>query len=146
MALETNELYSEATRDDQLRLFPHDAGVRPKAFAAVSGGATLPQGTPCAFNTSTGLWVVWTQGGTNGTAVISGIIMEEATINDSGSNNTETLVNVMILGELHRDDVNTAAIRAVLGGTPTEGNLDTALRAATMREKGLHVQGIDQVQ
>ncbi len=146
MALETNELYNSNTQGDQLRLYPADAGIRPKMFAAVTGGATLVQGTPVAFNTSTNLWVVFEQGGSNGTNVISGILMEGGAINDSGSDNTETLLNVMVAGRLHRDDVNTAAIRALLGGSPTEGNIDTALRAASMREKNMHVEGLDQVQ
>lgn len=147
MALETNELYNENTKGDQLRLYPTSpGGTRPKNFAAVTGGAALVQGVPVAFNTSTSLWGVWTQAGTNGTAVISGILMEDGTLNDSGSNNTETLLQVMVLGQLHRDDINTAAIRALCGGSPTEGNLDTVLTAASMREKGLLTEGIAGVQ
>lgn len=146
MALQANELYSENTRGDQLRLFPAPAGIKPKDFAAVSGGATLVQGVPVAFNTSTSLWGVWTQGGTNGTNVISGILMEGITLDDSGGTDLEVLGNVMILGELHRDDINTAAIRALCGGSPSEANLDAALAAATMREKGLIVEGLAGVQ
>lgn len=146
MALETNELFSKVTVGDQLRLFPANGGNKPINLAAVSGGASLVQGVPLAYNTSTDTWGVWTQGGLNGSGVISAILMEDATVNDSGSNDTETIAVVMILGELHRDDINTAAIRALCGGSPTEANLDTALRAATMREKGLHVQGLTLVQ
>lgn len=147
MALETNELYNEQTRDDQKRLFPDaNVGVRPRMLVAVSGGASLLQGTPLAVHTTTGLWHVYTQGGANGLGTISGILMEDITINDSGSNNTETLAQVMLGGRLHRDDVNTAEIRALLNGSPSEANLDAALRAPTMREKGLHVEGLDLVQ
>jgi hypothetical protein len=142
MALETNELYSSNTAEDQLRLFPADHGIMPKTFDAVAGGASLVQGVPVSFNTSTSLWEVFTQGGTNGTNVISGILMEPITLDDSGGDDNEVLGNVMILGVMHRDDINTAAIRALCGGSPTEGNLDTALGAATMREKGLIVEGL----
>lgn len=145
MTLETNELYKEASRNDDIRLFPAEGGVVPRMFAAVSGGATYPKGTPVAFNTSTSKWVVFAQGGANGVGTISGILFEEITVNDSGSDDTETLANVMILGRLHRNDVNTAAIRALLTST-SEAQLDTALRAPSMREKGLHTEGLSLVQ
>jgi len=48
----------------------------------------------------------------------------------------------MLEGEIHRDDVNTAAIRAVLGGSASEANVDTALKAQTLRDAGITVRGL----
>ena len=143
MTLGTNELYSENSRGDQLRMFPHDHGVMPKNFSAVSGGASLVQGVPVAYNSSTGRWGVWTQGGSNGTSVLAGFLMEDVTLNDSGSDDTEVIAQVLLLGVVHRDDINTAAIRALCGGSPSEANLDAAMLADAVREKGLIIEGLD---
>lgn len=133
MALETNELYVSTSQGPWPRIVPSRDGIVPVAFTAVSGGLTIPGQTPIPIvrNSSTGEWTVYTQGGTNGEGTIKGFLYEEeeVTLNDSGSDDTETLLNVMIAGTIHRDDVNTAAIRALLLGSPTEGNLDTALGA-----------------
>ena len=133
MALGTNELYVDATQGPWPRIIPSDGGIQPKAFDAVTGGLTIPAQTPVlvVHNTSTGFWELYTQGGANGTALIKGFLYEheETTLDDAGVGNTETLLNVMFAGTIHRDDINTAAILALLGGSPTEGNLDTALAA-----------------
>jgi hypothetical protein len=146
MALETNELYNSNTQGDQIRIFPEQNGVAPKDFAAVSGGALLLAGTPVVIHTTSLLWGVYDQGATAGQGIVGGILMDDTEINDSGVSDTETLANVMILGKLHRDDINTAAIRALLTGSPSEAQLDVALQAPTMRQKGLIVEGLAGVQ
>ena len=107
--------------------------ILPKTLA--SGSGTLARLTPVAFNTSTNFWVVWDADGPNGTDVISGFLNEEVTLD--GSN--ELIANVILAGVIHRDAVPVPSAE-------TQNDLDTALKAATLREKGLFVQGLDAVQ
>ena len=44
--------------------------------------------------------------------------------------------------DIHRDDINTATIRAVLGGSPSANELDTALKDPELRKLGIHVRGL----
>lgn len=143
MALETNELYATKAQKDFPRLVPGPDGVLPKLFKAVSGGKLLPNGTPVAKATAGNVWEAYDQGGSGtGTNVVMGILFEREglQVNDSGVSNTEKMGNVLLFGTIHRDDVNTAAIRAVLSGSPSEANLDAAL--AALRDKGIMVQGL----
>ena len=48
----------------------------------------------------------------------------------------------MVNGEAHRDDINTAALRALLGGSPSEAELDTALRSQKLRGINLDIRGL----
>lgn len=133
MTLATNEQYATESQGPFPRLVPAPDSVVPRAFKAVAGGATLLNGTPVVRSTATGLWGVYVQGGANGTGTIKGFIYMPGTddikINDSAVSDTEQLLSVMIRGTLHQDDVNTAAIRALLGSSPTEANIKTALGA-----------------
>lgn len=56
----------------------------------------------------------------------------------------ESLGVVMFRGEVYRHDVNTATIRAVLVGSPSEAELDAALVGGrpTLRELGIDVRGV----
>jgi hypothetical protein len=108
--------------------------------------ATLPVGTPLAWNTSTASWTAFTQGGSNGSNVIAGFVAhDEVTVDDTD----DVQVVVMLEGQVHRDHINTAAIRAALllasGAAVSEAQLDTALKASTLRDKGLYVQGLAEV-
>lgn len=57
----------------------------------------------------------------------------------------EVQATIMIDGEVHRDDVNTAALRALMGGSPSEAEVDTALRSQELRKLGLNIRGLTQV-
>ena len=50
--------------------------------------------------------------------------------------------DIMLEGEIHRDDVNTVAIRALLTGSISEAELDTKLKSTKLRELSLHVRGL----
>ena len=129
MALNANEQFASTSVDAKLRV--EALTIQPKKFAAGSG--TLAQLTPVAFNTSTNQWVVWATGGANGTGTISGFVWaDEITLNASD----EVLGNVLLQGKVHYDDI------VVTGGT--EGQLQTALRVAGLREKGIIIQGLTQ--
>ena len=144
MALQSNELLSSTTRAPSLRLSPSENGVRIKQFATSAGAEELVVGVPVVFNTSTAKWQVYDQGGTNDTGVIRGFVFP---LPVQLSATDEVLGNVLIYGAVHRDDVNTAAIRALLIGSPTEANIDTALRinSPSLRELGIDVDGLTQV-
>lgn len=135
MALQTNELYNERDFPQSIRMVVKDNTVADLA----AGTALLPIGTPMAKNSSTGFWVPFTQGGSNGTNVVRAFIAHATVQLKAGG---EVKGVLMLTGEIHRDDVNTAAIRAVLGGGPTEGNVDTVLSADGLRDAGIIVRGI----
>lgn len=141
MALESNELFSTTSRVPHPRLQAEK--TKPVDIQTSAGAELLPIGTPMAFDTGTNLWTQYDQAGMNGENVISGILYGEA-IQLSASD--EVQGTVLIVGEVDRDDINTAAIRAVLAGSPSEAQLDTALRAASLREKGIIVRNLTQVQ
>ena len=46
---------------------------------------------------------------------------------------------------MHRDDINTSAMRAVLGGSPSANELDAALRDVELRKLGLFIVGLSGV-
>lgn len=52
---------------------------------------------------------------------------------------------IQLSGEIHRDDVNTEDVRDVLSNSPSEAELDTALRDPDLRAAGIHVRGLTNV-
>jgi len=52
--------------------------------------------------------------------------------------------DVMLAGEVHRDDINTAAIRALCTGSISEAEMDIRLKDG-LRELSLHVRGLADV-
>ena len=141
MALETNELF--ASRDFSGR--PRMVVERNKVgtIGPQNAAVDLPVGTPVAWNTSTSQWDTLTQGGGNGTAVIAGFIAHLVVSTDATD---DVQAIIMLAGEVHRDDINTAAIRTVLqtgsGAAISEAQLDVLLKAATLRDKGITVRGL----
>lgn len=78
----------------------------------------------------------------NNTEKIAGFVAHDSVQLLAGG---EVLGVVQLFGEVHRDDVNTAAIRALLSGSPSEAELDTALKQADLRMKGLLIRGLADV-
>ncbi len=76
----------------------------------------------------------------NGTNII------RAFVGDEGGRQTDATDEVQVLlfkaGTVHRDDVNNAAILLVLGGSTTEGELDTALVKQSVRDVGIDIQAL----
>jgi len=140
MALNTNELYSDNTNTDRIRIQPHADGVAVCTVDGISGAPTLLQGLPMGQITATGLWVPWDVDAVDGSQIIAGFIWDHDGVATHATN--EVQCNMMKAGVIHRDDVNTATMRALLPNTPTEGELDTALKATTLRQFGLIVQGL----
>lgn len=76
----------------------------------------------------------------NETNVIRGFVYD-AEVQLSGTGEVHGLA--LILGEVYSSDVNTVAIRAVLGGSPSAGEINTALAAldpARILVRGLNTQ------
>lgn len=112
-------------------------------LAAQTGAPLLPRATPLAWDTAAGMWTVFTQGGSNGTDAIRGFVDDDDGVQSHGANEVQVLV--ALEGDLSRDAINTTAIRAVLGGSPTEANVDTALRASLLRELGFQIKDLSGV-
>lgn len=75
-----------------------------------------------------------------GTDQIRGFVADVGGVQTSATGDVQAVI--MLEGEIHRDDVNTEAIRDVLGGSPSEGELDVALKSPRLRELSLHVRGL----
>lgn len=146
MALADNELFASRDFAGSIRMVVERDKVGTLAAStdddADGVALELPQGTPMAFNTSTNLWVPFTQGGANGSAVVRAFLAEKVVLDLTG----EVQAVLMLEGEVHRDDINTAAIRAAIedatGAAVSEAQLDAALKAQLLRELSLHVRGL----
>lgn len=144
MALEKIELFGgPATKPVTPRL----NASRLKVVVLAVGSALLPVGTPIAYDTSTNTWKPYVQGGMNESNVIRAFIYERPVqLSGTGEQHGVALIG----GEVYASDVNTAAIRAVLGGSPSEANIQTALRTnngagPTLRELNIDVRGLSQI-
>ena len=134
MAYTTNELASQGS-DLGPNLRVDAKTILPKTLSNVAGGPTLPVLTPMAFNTSTNKWVVWTNGGLNGAGTISGFLWPDQSVLDATN---DVVAQMLMEGRVHHDDV------PVPSGE-TQGNLTTALKGVTLRQKGIYIVGIDAV-
>lgn len=141
MALQSRELFAGPT---SIPVKPRMHAEKVAVLKLAAGSALLPLGTPLAKNSSTGFWVPFVQGGMNDTANIRAFVYDAPVqLNASG----EVLAVALVTGEVYEADVNTAEIRAVLGGSPSEANVQTALAAGTptLRELGIFVRGLGTV-
>lgn len=77
----------------------------------------------------------------NDTNVIRGFLYEEPAQLVSGG---ELLAIALVMGEVVAHDVNSAVIRAVLGGSPSQGDVEAALVGGkpSLRELGILVRGL----
>lgn len=141
MALQNRELYGGPTDIAQT---PRMHAKHLQVVKMAAGTALLPVGTPLVRNSSTGFWEPFTQGGTNDTATIRAFVYESTVQLLAGG---EVLALALTHGEVYEADVNTAAIRAVLGGSASEANVQTALASGTptLRELGIVVRGLTTV-
>jgi|GEM_PF-2072782 len=147
MALGTNELFASRDFSGRPRMVVERNKVATIDGGGVDAAATLPVGSPLAFDTSVGGWVPYTQGGSNGSGVIAGFVAHQAVTVDATD---DVQATVMLAGEVHADDINTAAIRAAValasGAGVTAGDLTAALKLSALRDKNLHVRGLSVVQ
>lgn len=138
MTLSTNELFSSNAQTAPPRIFPTaETGMLNQKFATLAGGPTLAVGEALAFNTSTGLWVPWTNSGSNGTGTVRAFVYP---VPITLSATAEVLGWMMIGGIIHADDMKDHA-----DGT-SSSNLRTAVKTPpsgpSLRENGIIVQGL----
>jgi hypothetical protein len=74
---------------------------------------------------------------------IRGFILDMEGVQTSAAGEVQGVI--MLAGDAHRDDINTAAIRALCGGLPSEAELDTALRSQKLRDLSLYIGGLSDV-
>jgi hypothetical protein len=141
MALGSNELFADNSRGAHPRLEALRTKVVHVEDNAGSIAVELPIGTPLAFDTSTNQWCVYEDGGSNGRGTIRGFVYG---VEQSDDETDDVLMVVLYRGTVHRDDVNTSAIRAVLGGSggTSEAELDIALKVRGLRDMGIDVLGL----
>src|SRR5690349_14515838 len=101
MALGTNELFDSASRGAHPRLEALATKVVHLEDNAGSAAVTLPIGTPLAYDTSTGQWCVYEDGGSNGRGTIRGFIYGTE---QADHQTDDVLVVVLYRGRVHRDD------------------------------------------
>lgn len=132
MAYTPNELVTQigALSSSGLRCFA--THIHPKTFATGSG--TLTPLTPVTFNTSTSKWVVWANGGANGTGTIKGFVWPNPVVL---SGTGDVLGQVVTSGQINFGDV-------VLPGGETLANLKIACRDG-LRQIGIDMEGLDNV-
>lgn len=104
--------------------------IQPKNFAANIG--TLAPLTPVTFNTSTGFWTKYANGGSNGTGTIQGFVGPDSVVSHATEN---VLANVILAGDIHLDDI------PIISGY-TLAQLKTDIIASLLRSKGFTIQGM----
>lgn len=130
MAYAENQLFSSASgKGSSLRCVP--TSVQPKTFAG--GTALIAPLTPVAYNTSTNLWVIWDQDGSNGTNVISGFVWPDGVQLVSGS---EVLGQVVLGGRIHFDDI------PVVTANYSAAQLKAAVQSS-VRSLGFIIEGLE---
>lgn len=140
MALGANELFASQSRGPLSRMEALATKVVHLEDNAGSVPALLPRGTPLCYDTSTSQWCVYEDAGSNGRGTIRGFLMETQYDDETD----DVLAVVLLRGRVHRDDVNTSAIRAVLGGSggTSEAELDVALKVRGLRDMGIDIVGL----
>lgn len=140
MALNPEEKFQSTTRDAYPRAAPYEGGVRSKRYAG-SGTANeveLAVLTPLGRDSVTQNLKVWNPVGANGIdEIVAFVYPDPVTIlSTADAPNDEILGNVLMRGEIHRDDV------PLVSGA-TQNQVDAALLG--LRAKGIDVQGLPDV-
>lgn len=126
MALDPKSLGRDDTLFDGFpRMFvKHNERVK---MAAIAGAPTLPVAYPIQASGTAGVYEPWQ----DGSEIVAFIAHEPQTASATG----ERLMVVMLMGEIHYEDV-------VLPAGATQGALETALRSAELRQRGIIVREI----
>lgn len=130
MAVQPENLRDVVTVGAALRI----ASTQQDVVTFAIGGAdkVLVKGTAIAYETTTDTIKEWATGGANGLADVHGIIWpRDVKVLTAG----EVLGAIMIRGNAHVGDIISD------GGTVAQ--LKTALRDPLIRNKGLHIDGLD---
>lgn len=144
MALQRTSLLSSSDITASIRLVPK----KTKVVKFATGTALLARGTPVAYDNVNDEWVPWDHNTSTGDInTMRGFVFGDPV----QLNATDEVHGVILsMGEVNRNDVNTAAIRALLPDSPTEANVDDGLRGEigsgpSLRELGIAVEGLNEV-
>ena len=147
MALGTNELFASRDFSGRPRMVVERNKVGTIDGGGVSAAATLPVGSPLAYDTTVGGWVPFTQGGSNGSGVIAGFVAHQEVTVDATD---DVQCTIMLAGEVHADDIDTSAIRTATalasGAAVSTAQMVAALKVSALRDKNLHVRGLSVVE
>lgn len=131
MALADNELLVTTTDVFPVRSRVRVDEERTVVFANSAGAELLAKLTPIAYNTSTGKYVVWTNGGVNGTGTIVCFVGMTAVQLDATD---DVNGGVIWKGEIDYRDV-------VLPSGELQANLEAELKTNTLRLRGITIVG-----
>jgi hypothetical protein len=147
MALGTNELFASRDFSGRPRMVVERNKVGTIDGGGVSAAATLPVGSPLAYDTTVGGWVPFTQGGANGSGVIAGFVAHQEVLVDATD---DVQCTIMLAGEVHADDIDTLIIRTAIalasGAAVSTAQMVAALKVSALRDKNLHVRGLSVVE
>ncbi len=132
MANQPKELFGSAvSQTPNLRAYPAEDGIAVQQLEALGADADVVHLTPL-FETS-GTWGVWQ----DADATVDGFLWapDEA---HAGLAAGETNIQVFKAGVIHADDIP-------LPSGQTLATLQAALRAQSMRDQGIAIQGLDSV-
>jgi hypothetical protein len=136
MAYQNPDRYLSKDRAAAPRVIPRLIGE--KTLAPLAGAPALPHLTPLAFDTVLGKWIPFANANVNGGNKVIGFLLADfydQTVTTDAVN--DTLVSVMLAGEIHVDDIPTPV-------GETTNNLKTSLRLYT-RPVDLTIRGLDAV-
>lgn len=132
MANQPKELFGSAvTQTPNLRAYPAEDGIAVQQLEALGADAEVAHLTPL-FETA-GTWGVWQ----DLDATVDGFLWAPGEPHQ-GLLAGETNIQVFKAGVIHADDI-------VLPAGQTLGTLQTALRAQSMRDQGIVIQGLSAV-
>lgn len=140
MALQTNELWNQATRGPLKKIQPANGpgAVTVRSFTAVAGAPTLPVGTPLYVDLATGFLTKIAVGANGVTNDIYAIVWPIDVKLDASF---EVLGTVMEKGAIHFSEIEALQTATVLGGTLQQ--LKDNCRKPANRERGIMIEGLD---
>lgn len=123
--------------DAQVTTFTFSEGANSPTID-IDGGGLLDGAVPEPGNYVLAIVAAGTD--LNGTDKIRGFIDDDLGVDSSAAGEVQILV--ALEGDLSRNAINTAAILAVLGGSPTANELDAALTDPDLRALGLQIKDL----
>jgi hypothetical protein len=142
MAVEKRILFEALSGTDRVPVQRYITKTVNRLFAAVSGAPLLPINLPVAYDSALDVWKRWDVDGAAGEGdQIRGFLT--CALQTHATNTVPA--EIAFKGEFDREDINNSTIRAALPNTPSEGELDEALRDPELRAIELNVRGVEQV-
>lgn len=140
MALKKTVLNTSTTRAPLPRIQPAEGPGAVVQIPMETGSATWAIGTLISVITASGLGAEYNEAANGVTEEIYGVLINEITL-DSSDN---VIANVMVRGSAHiADIINAGGDDAAAYTGATAANIRAALKTSAVRERGLHIDGLD---